>query len=239
VLRLAYEGYQRIESNIQDYTCQLTKRELVNGRLVGPESMVIKVRHAQVADGKLVTPFGVYVRFLSPASVKGREVLWVEGRNNNRIIVRNGGPRFEYVTLAIPPDGDLAMQQNRYPLPEIGVKNLTRRLMENGQEELQYKECAVQTAPGAKINGRACTLIQVSHPVRRDYFAYQYARILVDDELHLPVYYSAYDWPNQQGGAPRLLEEYIYSDIKLNVGLTDWDFDHRNDRYQFRKSFEP
>ena len=28
-------------------------------------------------------------------------------------------------------------------------------------------------------------------------------------------------------------------DIKLNVGLTDWDFDHRNENYKFTKGFRP
>ena len=239
VLRMASAGYDRMEREIKDYTCTLAKRERVDGRLLEPELMFVKIRHPQVASGKVVTPLGIYIRFLRPADIKGREVLWVEGRNKGKLIVHNGGLQFDYVTLAIPVDSDLAKQRNRYPLPEIGVKNLTRRLIENGQEELQYKECEVKTAPGAKINNRPCTLIQVSHPARRDYFAYQFARILVDDELHLPVYYCAYDWPKEVGGQPRLLEEYTYTDIKLNVGLTDQDFDHHNAAYHFRKDFEP
>ncbi len=36
-----------------------------------------------------------------------------------------------------------------------------------------------------------------------------------------------------------LLEEYTYTDLKLNVGLTDWDFDHRNESYQFLKTYSP
>jgi hypothetical protein len=239
VLQMASDGFQRMDKEIRDYTCYLTKHERVDGRLLGPELMFVKVRHAQVQAGRVTVPLSVYLRFLSPADVKGREVLWVEGRNNGKLIVHNGGSRFEYVTLAIPPDSDLAMQRNRYPLTEIGVKNLTRRLIENGQEELQYKECEVKTAQGAKINNRPCTVIQVSHPVQRQHFAYEFARILVDDELQLPVYYCAYDWPKEEGGQPRLLEEYTYTDIKLNVGLTDRDFDHTNEAYHFLKSFEP
>lgn len=238
VMKIAYDGLQRMETEIQDYTCQLTKRERVHGRLHDPETMFLKVRHAQVQDGRVVTPFSVYVRFLSPSSLKGREVLWVEGRNRDKLIVRNGGPRFEYVTLALAPDSDLALQQNRYPLPEIGVMNLTRRLIDNGLKELQHRECVVKMAPGARINDRPCTLIQVSHDRPRENLIYQFVRILVDDQLQLPVYYTAYDWPSEPGGAPRLLEEYTYTDIRVNVGLTDWDFDHRNEAYQFLKSFE-
>jgi hypothetical protein len=239
VLRMATAAYERMDREIKDYTATLAKRERVNGRLLEPELMVIKVRHAQVQDGRVISPFAVYVRFLKPAEVKGREVLWVEGQHKGKMIVRNGGLKFEYVTLAIPPESDLAMQRNRYPITEIGVKNLTRRLIGNGQEELQHHDCEVKTSPGAKINNRPCTVIQVSHPTRREDHNYQFARILVDDGLQLPVYYAAYDWPKEDGGPPRLLEEYTYTDIKLNVGLTDRDFDYHNEAYQFLKTFEP
>lgn len=239
VLRMANSAYERMEKDIKDYTCTLAKHERVDGRLLEPELLFIKVRHPQSTAGKVSTPFSVYIRFLGPADVKGREVLWVEGWHHNKLIVHNGGKKFEYVTLAIPVDSDLAQQRNRYPLPEIGVKNLTRRLIENGLQEMQFKECVVKSAPGAKINNRPCTLIQVSNSVRRENFAYQFARILVDDELQLPVYYCAYDWPKEAGGQPRLIEEYTYTDIRLNVGLTDWDFDHHNEEYRFLKSFDP
>jgi hypothetical protein len=83
------------------------------------------------------------------------------------------------------------------------------------------------------------TLVEVTHPVRRPYFRYHIARIFIDDELQLPIRFASYDWPDEARGAPRLMEEYTYLNLKLNVGLTDWDFDYRNEDYAFRKDFEP
>jgi hypothetical protein len=211
----------------------------VDGRLLRHTSMYVKVRHQRVRDGHVVKPFSVYVRFLGPASVKGAEVLYVRGKNKGNMIVRKGGARFGFITTAIPPDSPVTFQRNRYPVTEIGVKHLTRRLIENGEDELQYDDVDVRIVPGAKVNGRPCTLIQLSHPVRREGLAYQFARIFVDDELQLPIHYSAYDWPEDKDGESRLIEEYTYTDIKVNVGLTDWDFDHRNEKYLFLKSFTP
>jgi len=239
VLQIAYEGYLRMDNEIDDYTCILTKREHVNGRLLRHASMYVKVRHQRVKDDHVVTPFSVYIRFLGPTKMKGAEVLYVHGKNKGKMIVRKGGTRFGYITTSIPLDSPVAFQCNRYPITEIGVKNLTRRLIENGEDELQYDDVAVKIVPGAKVNSRSCTLIQVSHPKRHEGLAYQYARILVDDGLHLPVHYSAYDWPAEEGDEPQLIEEYTYTDIKMNVGLTDWDFDHRNRKYLFLKSFTP
>ncbi|MGH7927183.1 MAG: DUF1571 domain-containing protein, partial [Candidatus Binatia bacterium] len=86
---------------------------------------------------------------------------------------------------------------------------------------------------GAKINGRICTLLEVRHPVPRPYFDFHIARVFIDDELNVPIRYAAYTWPQQEGAEPPVIEEYTYLDLKLNVGLTDADFDPDNSSYNF------
>ena len=73
------------------------------------------------------------------------------------------------------------------------------------------------------------------YPEYRKNLTFHLARIFVDDQLDVPVRYAAYWWPKNEGGAPQLLEEYTYTDLKLNVGLTDQDFDRANPEYQFRR----
>jgi hypothetical protein len=238
-LRIAYDAQKRMQESIQDYTCFLTRRERVDGRLIDHETMFVKIRHSQKQGDRAVEPFSVYVRFLSPDRVKGREVIYVEGRNDGKIIVRNGGTRFAHITTSLMPDSPAAMQHTRYPVSEIGMLNLARRLIENGERELIANACQTKLVRGARVNGRPCTVIQVAHTTRQSELQYKTARILIDDELVVPIHYSAYDWPEKAGDAPILLEEYTYTDIKLNVGLTDWDFDHRNEAYQFLKSYSP
>jgi hypothetical protein len=239
VLARAEAGYQRMEHEIRDYTCLLTRRELVGGELRGPESFYLKVRHQRTDASGVVEPFSVYLRFLRPAAVKDREVIFVQGRHEGKMIVRNGGNRFAQITTAVPPDSRVAMQENRYPITEVGVQTLTRRLIEVGREKMDDPACQVRVVPGAKINDRPCTLIQVAHAERRPDQTWSLVRLFIDDQLELPVYYAAYDWPRDEGGPPVLLEEYIYTELEFNVGLTDWDFDHRNENYLFLKSFSP
>jgi hypothetical protein len=239
VLQRALAGYERMETEIRDYTCILTKREHIDGRLHGPETIYLKVRHEQLGGENVEQPVSVYLRFLRPAAVREREVIYVEGRHKGKMIVRNGGLRLPFVTTTLPPQSAAAMQESRYPITEIGVKTLTERLIEVGKGKLQDENCETQVVAGAKINGRVCTLIQVGHRERRDDHTFQFVRVFIDDELELPVYYVAYDWPAKPGDPPVMLEEYTYTDIKLNVGLTDWDFDHRNEHYLFLKSFTP
>jgi hypothetical protein len=238
LVKYASERYQYIDQHVKDYTCTLVKRERVGGRLSDFEILSMKLRHGKVEQGKVVTPLAVYVRFLAPAELRDREALYVEGRNDGKIIARRGGLRLPYVTAAVDPTGELAMQGNHYPVTEIGFKNLLQRLIEVAREDMHNGECEVKYYPGAKINGRLATMIEVTHPVRRPHFLFSVARIFVDDELQLPIRYASYDWPAEAGGQPQLIEEYTYLDLKLNVGLSDWDFDHRNESYYFRKDFE-
>jgi hypothetical protein len=137
-------------------------------------------------------------------------------------------------TVSLPPNGAIAMQNQRYPITEIGILNLTRRLIEVAEKDLQYGECEVQFLKGAKINNRVCTCIEVVHPVPRRNFLFHLARVFVDDELNLPIRYEAYDWPKEKDSPPELIEEYTYLDLKLNNGFTDRDFDPRNPEYRFR-----
>jgi hypothetical protein len=239
VLRMAQERLDEFENQVRDYRCRLVKRELVDGRVSDCQHLVLKLRHEQAHEGEAAAPFSVYARFVAPAELEGREVVYVRGRYDGKLIGRRGGRRFDYLTLAVDPESELAMQHNRYPVTEIGIANLMRRLLEVGAQELQYDECEVEYFTGARVEGRPCTLIQVTHPVARDHFRYHVARIFIDDQWQLPIRYASYDWPPEADQDPPLLEEYTYLDLEFNVGFSDWDFDHRNEAYGFRKDFEP
>lgn len=228
VLAYARTGYRRIERDVQDYTCLLTRRERVAGKLNGYQHLFVKMRHQRNDE-----PLSIYLRFLNPTDVKGREVLYVEGQMNNDILVRRGGTRLPNMTLQLDPAGRLAMEENRYPITEIGVKQMVLRIIEVLEEDLADNEVQVKYYKNAKLNGRDCTHFEVVHPFRREGIRYHKARVFVDNELQLPVYFASYDWPKEQGGNPLLFEEYVYSDIRLNIGLTDRDFERSNPEYGF------
>ena len=136
-------------------------------------------------------------------------------------------------TVSLKPQSMLAMSGQRYPITELGVENLTKRLVEVARHDSQFGECEVNFYPNAKVNGRVCTCIQVTHPVPRRNFRFNLARVFIDDEYHIPIRYEAYDWPQEKGGQPVLMEEYTYMNVKINNGFTDADFDPRNTAYKF------
>lgn len=239
VVRMAQDRLAQIDREIRDYKCILIKRERIDDVLSDYEFLQLKLRHERRQDGQVVVPMSVYVHYLRPREVEGREAIFVEGRNAGRIIARRGGLRHSYMTLSLDPASGLAMNRSRYPITEIGIANMLKRLIEVGQEDLQHGECEVRYRTGARLDGRSCTVIEVEHPVRRPYFRYHLAQIFVDDEWRLPIRFASYDWPAQAGDEPPLLEEYTYRNLEFNCGLTDWDFDHRNEQYGFWKDFKP
>jgi hypothetical protein len=221
VLRWAERDLPTIES-LKDYSAVLVRRERIRGALCEYEHVFVKIRHA---------PFSVYGCFQSPAGVKGQEIIYVAGRNQGNILAHKARMA---ATLSLHPEGMIAMNNRHYPLTEIGLVNLVRRLVEVGKQDLGYGECEVKYFSTAKVDGRPCTVIQVVHPVRRDEFRFHLARVFVDNELKVPIRYEAYAWPDEPDGKPKLIEEYTYLNLKLNNGFTDEDFDVGNPEYRFR-----
>jgi len=224
-LEMARRGLAGIQANIQDYSCTVVKRERIDGKLGEHEYMFAKIRQR---------PFSVYLLFLGPDSVKGQEVIYVDGRNDGNMLAHAGsGVRAMVGMVSLKPQSMLAMAGNRYPITELGVENLTKRLVEVAEHDKHFGECDVNFYPNAKVNGRICTCIQVTHPVPRRNFRFHLARVFIDDELMVPIRYEAYDWPQEQGGQPVLMEEYTYMNVKINNGFTDADFDPKNTAYKF------
>lgn len=234
-LTIAHQSLGVIQNNVHDYTAKLIKRERIEDKLGEHEYMFIKVRSRKTQNGQAVVPFSVYLAFLKPAAVKGREVLYVENQNQGKFLAHEGGMKRMLGTHALEPTGWLAMQGQRYPVTEIGIENLVTKLIERGDRDKRHGECGVQFLQGAKVSGRACTVIQVEHPEKVGPYDFHIAQVFLDDEYQIPVRYAAYTWPKTQGGEPEILEEYTYQDLKFNVGLTDKDFDANNPEYGFHK----
>jgi len=226
-LKIAYEGLERIRNEVTDYSCTLVKQERVNGTLNPEEYMYAEVRNRKVQDEQVVTPFAVYLYFLKPTNIKGREVIWVEDANNGKMVAHEGGNLRLVPSVWLRPNGPIAMRGNLYPITDLGIETLISKLIEKGERDRKRGECEVKFIQGAKINGRTCTVLQVEHPHPRPWFDFHIARIFIDDEMQLPVRYAAYSWPATPDGKPQLLEAYTYLNLKLNVGLTDADFNHK------------
>jgi hypothetical protein len=86
----------------------------------------------------------------------------------------------------------------------------------------------------------SCKLLEIIHEessieINGNLVPYEFnlAQIYIDESRLVPLKYASYTWPKLPDGEPELLEEYIYEDLQLNVGLTASDFESTNPNYKF------
>lgn len=233
-LDMARQSLEISRSEVNDYTAILVKRERI-GEVTGEhEYMQIKVRNRKVSGGQLIQPFSVYISFLKPSSVKGREVIYVENRNDGKLIAHEGGFKGRFLpTVSLPVDGMLAMRGQRYPMTEIGIENMIIKLIERGEKALMHEDVTCEFRKGAKLKDRVCTVLEVTQPTQRPDAEFYQAQVFMDDQLNMPIRYVAYDWPSRSGAPGDVIEEYNYLNLQVNVGLTDADFDPYSKAYNF------
>jgi hypothetical protein len=243
VIARAEASLKRFRSEVRDYTGTLTKRERISSSLGEPQSMSIKIRSRKYAPTidkstespttpKVVEGLHAYLRFTKPSSVAGREVIWIEGKNDNQITVHEAG-MLNLISMNLDPNGTLAMVGSKYPITEIGIEKLLEKLIERGTKDKLSEPSEVTVTPGSMFGELACDRIRIVHPKKQDGLDFHIAEVWIDPQNEIPLFYASYDWPKNPGESPELLEEYGYSDLKLNLGLSDSDFDPRNKDYQF------
>ncbi len=215
-LAILYESRKNYTA-VRDYTCVLQSRENVRGRLQDENVMMFKMR---------TQPFSVYMRWLAPKASQGQEVCFVLGRNDNKMRVHSTalgkGKLLGFVS--VDPTDPRVMEHSRHTIYEAGLGNLIEQTIKYWEQERPLGKTQVKTGE-YMYNNRRCTRIETAHTERQPNF-YCYRSVLyVDNETKLPVRDENYDWP-RAGGPPEgeLLEMFSYIDLRVNVGLTDQDF---------------
>ena len=214
--------------SVRDHTCVLIKRERIGGVLSDYQYMIAKSRYHRQRDQRTVVPLSIYLHYFGPTKLKGRKVIYVAGQNDNKMLVRNGGRRFGFVKVRIDPDSKAALRESHYPITELGIDNVIQRLLQRAEQDIAAdpdgENTKVEFFRDAKINKRPCVRVRVTHPERQADLSFHRAEIFVDDQLQVPIRIEAYDWPRETDEDPRLIEEFTYTNLKLNVGLKATDF---------------
>ncbi|QDS90846.1 hypothetical protein EC9_50640 [Rosistilla ulvae] len=236
-LTIARQGLAEMRANLIDYRGRVVKRERIDGRLAAESEMEIKVQCRRFEQDQVVAPMRVYLKFLQPPSVAGREVIWAEDQNEGRLIAHEPG-LLNVAQASLDPRSERAMDGNLYPITEIGLVNLVEQLIARGENDLQESDVRVTLVPEQMVGDRECQQIRIELIQPHDELNFQYAEIFIDNQRQIPLRYAAYGWPKgaaEEGrdGSPEVLEEYTYFDIETNVGLSDADFDPSNETYDF------
>jgi len=228
VLKFAHDERAYLKRTVRDFTCRVVKRERIDGDLQDHQYIDLSVREEGREGGRVIQPLSVLLEFLGPSDVEGRRVLYVAGRNDDRLLVRKGGRRFGYVVIDVDPFGPVVKRESLVPVTEIGFSHLLDRTIRTLEQDVAADpsgdNTVVEHVTTAKIDGRPCQMLRITHPLRGDGLQFLSASMFIDSELHVPVRFDVYDWPATPGQQPPLMAEFTYTNVMLNANLDDAAF---------------
>ena len=215
-------GRHRIE-DIPDYTATFLKQERVDGALQDLQTIQLKLRHK---------PFSVYMKWLEGGD-EGRQVLFVQGQNDDHLQVRLGGIKSRLPVVSLEPTSSMAMQESRHPITEMGLSELARQVHEYRNRDCSLKRgVRWEMLPDQKHLDRDCDcwIIQYDSPEVEP--TYRKTITYIDKQLALPISVRNYGWPDEgvDTSDPAALDEatlieyYGYTDIQFETRLSDADF---------------
>ena len=228
-LLLLEKGRDRF-AKVSGYTATFYKKERVAGTDLDGQVMRVKMRHR---------PFSVYMKWL--VGDKGRELLYVDGKNNGKIIVKVGGVKGRLLpALKLDPTGSLAMKESRYPVTMAGLLRLSETLIGYRRNELHAEggtHCRM--IDNQQFNKRPCYCFIVTYDSPAASKEYRKSITFLDKELLMPVCVKNYGWPVGEAAGDldktTLIEHYAYTNIRVTQQLADSDFARSNRNYHFRR----
>jgi hypothetical protein len=207
---------------IDDYTALFSQRERVGNRMFS-HSMMIKHRRR---------PFSVYMKYVGQH--KGREVIYVDGQNEGKLLAHDTGIGSVVGTIALVPDRGKAMSESKFPITDFGMLKLVDRVIAEWEADMKHGEIQVKYQPSVRVGKTECRMVETTHPQQRSHFVHHRVRLYIDKGTNLPVRVEHFGFPAEQGDDPPLVAEYQYTDIRINQALADRDFDIENASYGFK-----
>jgi len=214
---------QKAVQTLKDYTLTMLKKERIGNTLRPTETVRMKFR----------APFSVYLRWIKEP-YKDREVMFVRGWNNNKLIAReHSGFAGFFQSMSGPtslePTGSLAMNGSRHPITNAGlVKVMEIILRDINRYRARKDPFALMMEAPFQEEGRETQCVKFTGPknAKSGYYSYR-TRLCWGVKDLLIRHIQSWDWQD------RLVEDYKYLNLRINVGLTDQDFNPKNPEYMF------
>jgi len=210
-------GLKRL-AEVKDYSSIAYKQEWLKGKskVQGEEKILFNNRQ---------NPRGIYMKWLD-GPWKGRELVYNEVLNKDKIRVREGGLLGKAGALWLDYTGDLARRGTNHTVPEMGLKFFMDILQKDwkhaqGTNDLKRVNKGIQLLDGRKVYVMEITLPK---DPKAGYYCYRSIQY-IDYEAAFEPKIENYDWNNQ------FLESYYYTEIKFNPGLPDNTYDPKNPEY--------
>jgi len=209
---------QAAYARVDGYTARFVRQEVVGGELRPREEALLKFRR----------PGSFYLRWVGGPPT-GREVLFVPGRHDDRVLVREPGFLTGLVTLVMAPDSPRVLRESRHPVSDTGIGRLIDLILENARRAAAAGDLRVLDR--GTIDGPDGPELRLEAILPRDsargYYCYR-LELAVAASHGLPVLARIHDWDD------RVVAEYAFRELRLNPTFGPRDFDRKNPEYGFR-----
>lgn len=132
--------------NVKTMRFNMLCNERIKGRMTHYES-IVKLQ---------ISPRKLYL------SLKGPEVLWVQGQNNGDALVNPGA--FPYMNLNLDPYGSLMRKDQHHTIHEMGFQYLADILKDGMKRAGDKLDKYFVIVGDEKLNGRNCYKLAISFP---------------------------------------------------------------------------
>ncbi len=197
------------------YTCRMEKKERIGGKLQEKQTMDVKFRK----------PGDIYMKW-GKGPHEGRQMLYRVGKDD-KITVKEAGI-LGIATVRIDPNGSLVKADTNHPLTELDmgftigmIYQQLSKGQKNGDIKLKFKGVE-------NIGGKPAYVVEswFQNVETQGYYA-PHSINWHDKATGLPVKTASFEANGD------LREEFVWTNIKFNPGLTDADWDPANPAYGF------
>ncbi|MDP8263573.1 MAG: DUF1571 domain-containing protein [Candidatus Ancaeobacter aquaticus] len=206
---------QESYNNIDGYTAVLVKGEPLTSKSKTPQKIFLKFRK----------PFHVYMKWIeSPHN--GREILYRKGEDNDNIFAKPAGFLGAILRLVKLPS-DYKSGGSKYTIQDVGIGRLIEKVLHVTLEAKETNDVYLSCKGITVRNGR--DVYEIERVISQENKQANKRLVLyIDKETYLPVEAYVYN------GEGKLTEFCMYTDLKINPGLVDNDFNVDNKKYGFR-----
>jgi hypothetical protein len=199
----------------RDFHCLLLRTEMVGDSLKPQEELDFYDRF---------NPQSLRLEWVGER-YKGRHLIYVAGENDNKILIRPEGMMgLIGKTLRFDLDSPIVRMYGRYPPDVAGYNNLLKKIVDIYGRARKLNLAGVKASPPVDDSGRKLQCFEVM--VEASLLDIDVSKMVIwfDTGKLLPVHTVFYD------AVGRMVEDYVWGDVQLDVGLTDDDFVFKDQR---------
>lgn len=217
--RLLESALAQCRVSVADYVGTLIKQERIAGKLGPRQQIRVKFRRE---------PFSVLLHWVENPK-DARRVLYVRGERVDKqgremALVQPEGPiaRLIFPALAIPIHGAGAHTMSRLTIDQFGFENGLALILKYARLARDEGTSSLRYAGVGTVGERATHVVERRLPYEGEEATYPDRTLIVhlDRERLVPLAIHCYADDTKE----ELLASYVFSDVRLNVGLTDEDF---------------